>query len=211
MGRPPTLGKGLGGGAALGPGAGGTAGPAAAPRPDFCGLTAVSIPGWRDTAIPHPSRRLAPTPSAGAPEGSAGGGLRPPPPPTNPRGKGLGGGGRARCDLRGALCRPATFMDHRAPPSHSSPSLQATPRPRLSITSSVVCFTILTEEGTRQRRLGGARGVLRRPGGGSPDPTPPLLVSEADGGGGRAPPARFPPHAVLAVQPGGTGRLRGGR
>ncbi|XP_017894156.1 PREDICTED: uncharacterized protein LOC108633439 [Capra hircus] len=85
----------------------------------------------------------------------------------HPPGKGLGGGGRARCDLRGALCLPSTFMDHRTPPFPSpAPHCGRLPAPGSPSLHSVVCFTILTEEGKRQRRLGGARGALRRPRGG---------------------------------------------
>ena len=83
-------------------------------------------------------------------------------------------------------------------PAPGSPSLH-----------SVVCFTILTEEGKRQRRLGGARGALRRPrggcrggGAGSPIPTPPLLVSEADGGAEPHPRGSLPTRSSLCIQVG---------
>lgn len=108
-------------------------------------------------------------------------------------------------------------MDHRAPPLPTpAPHCGRLPAPGSPSLHSVVCFTVLTEEGKRQRRLGGAGGALRRPrggcrggGAGSPDPTPPLLVSEADGGaephpGGAEPHPRgsLPTRSSLCIQVG---------
>lgn len=151
----------------MGWGAGGTAGPAAAPRPDFSGLTAVSIPGMAGHCRPPPHSTAAPGWPPRPPRAPPGAQREKARAAPHPPGKGLGGGGRARCDLRGALCLPSTFMDHRTPPFPSpAPHCGRLPAPGSPSLHSVVCFTILTEEGKRQRRLGGARGALRRPRGG---------------------------------------------
>lgn len=59
-----------GGGGVSGWGVGGTAVPACRPRPDFSGVTAVSIPGWMEVEFPTPPPprpQVCPTPSAAAP------------------------------------------------------------------------------------------------------------------------------------------------
>lgn len=59
-----------GGGGGSGRGVGGAAGPACRPRPDFSGVTAVSIPGGMEVESPTPpppQPQVCPTPSAGAP------------------------------------------------------------------------------------------------------------------------------------------------
>ena len=112
---------------------------------------------------------------------------------------------------------PPSWTTARPPPPHSSPSLRATPRPRLSITSLSGLFHYFNgggeEAATPGRRERGtseaARGVPRRGGGVPYSDAAPLGLRGR--WGSRAPPARFPPHAVLAVHPGGTGRRRGGR
>ena len=207
-----------------GRGFGETAGPAAAPRPDFSGLTAVSIPGMAGHCSPPPQPQVGPHALRGASGGPARGGLGPPSPPPSP---GEGSRGRRPSAMRPA--RRSLRASHlhgppRAPPPHSSPSLRATPRPRLSITSLsglFHCFNGGREEvATPGRRKRGtseaARGVPRWGGGVPRSDAAPLGLrgrwgSRAPPWGSRAPPARFPPHAVLALHPGGTGRRRGGR
>lgn len=153
----------------------------------------------------HRSPRLAPTPSAGAPGGPAGEGSGRPP--------SSGEGSRRR---RPSAMRPARSSlpavhlhgPPHAPLPQSSPSLRATPRPRLSITSLGGLFHYFNgggeEAATPGRRERGtseaARGLPRC--GASPDPTPPLLVSEADAGAQPHPRRSLPTRSSLCIQVG---------
>ncbi|CAI9168962.1 unnamed protein product [Rangifer tarandus platyrhynchus] len=130
---PPPWGRGSAAAAALGPGAGGTAGPAAAPRPDFCGLTAVSIPGWQDTAIPTPAPGWPPRPPQAPPGAQREEGLgRPhyPPPPPIP-----GGRVSAAAAERDATCaalfagRPPSWTTARPPLPTPAPHCERLPAP----------------------------------------------------------------------------------
>lgn len=147
-------------GGGSGEGVGGTAVPACPLRPDFGGVSAVSIPGGMEvrSTLPPPRPQVCPTPSE-APRARGWVG--------QPQGPGLGGG------RRGARCRssPRPRASHLLGPPRplpARPALQATLRLQFSITSLrgfffFLLLTILTEEGEEAAMPKRKRGAPRRP------------------------------------------------